>query len=130
MARLSRRAVTTYIAERLSAGDKKVIPSLAAYLIDTKQTAQLEIYVRDIQALMAARGYVVADVTAAFSLAESTKLEINRFIKSQTGATKVELRQHVDETVLGGVKLQIPGRELDATIARHLTVLRTRFKKA
>jgi len=32
--------------------------------------------------------------------------------------------------VLGGIKLELPGRELDTTITRQLTLLKTRYKKA
>jgi F0F1-type ATP synthase delta subunit len=42
----------------------------------------------------------------------------------------VTLSNMVNSEVIGGVKITVPGRELDQTVARQLTVLKTRFKKA
>lgn len=128
--RLSRRAVTTYVAKEIAEGNTKVIASLAAYLVETHQTRNLELFVRDIEYLLASHGHTIVDVTSAFSLTEKTTAEITRFVRAETGAKKVYLREKVDTSVLGGFRLGLPGRELDVTLARHLTILRTRFKKA
>lgn len=128
--RISRRAVSSHVAERLLAGDFEVIKALAAYLIETRQTRNVELFVRDIESVMLAKGHAIVDVTAAFELADKTKAEIAKFVTEKTNANNVEIRESVDPSVIGGLKLQLPGKEMDATIARHLTVLKTRFKKA
>jgi F0F1-type ATP synthase delta subunit len=51
-------------------------------------------------------------------------------VKQHTGAKTVSLENSIDASVLGGVKISIPGRELDATITHSLNILKTRFKKA
>lgn len=128
--RLSRRVVSSHVAERLVAGDTGVVKKLAAYLIDARQVRNLEIFVRDVEEKLLDMGHAVVDVTSHFSLTDAVKAEIEAFVKDQTGAKDVSLRTHTDESVLGGARIRVPGRELDATIARHLTVLRTRLKKA
>lgn len=128
--RLSRQAVAAHVAERLVAGDKNVIRQLAAYIVDNRQTRSVDLFIRDIEARLLSLGYATVDATSAFSLSSATKAEVEAFIKEQTGAKNVILREHVDESVLGGVRLRTPGRELDSTLARKITLLRTRLKKA
>ena len=130
--RLSRRAVAEYIATELAAGKSKklLIEQLAAYLIDTKRTKELELIVRDIQFQLAEKGIVQASVVSAFELSSETKEHLEEFVKTKTKATSVSLSNMVDPKVLGGVKITLPGRELDQTVAHQLTVLKTRFKKA
>ncbi|MDB5163107.1 MAG: atpH [Candidatus Saccharibacteria bacterium] len=132
MAKLSRRAIATYVAEQLTsqADSKKVILQLAAFLVDTRRTKELSLIVRDIQFYLSETGSVSGTITTATTLTAETKKAIERYIKEQTGAKTVALDSLIDPSVIGGVKVSIPGRELDATVSRSLTVLKTRFKKA
>jgi len=132
MAKLSRRAIATYVAEQLTSktDSKQVILQLAAFLVDTRRTKELSLIVRDIQFYLSEAGSVSGVVTTATELTAETKKAIEKYIKEQTGATTVALDSLIDPSVIGGVKVSIPGRELDATVSRSLTVLRTRFKKA
>ena len=132
MSKLSRRAVTEYIAEQLLAGapQQKLIEQLAAYLIESRRTKELNLMVRDIQYYLADKGHVSGTVTTAFELSQATKDALNAFAKAETNATKVNLDTLVDPTVLGGMKISIPGKELDTTVSRKITLLKTRYKKA
>lgn len=128
--RLSRRKISTYIAGELAAGheSKKLIQELAGFLIDSRRTKELELVVRDIEYELRSRGTVLAWVTSARDLTTATKAEVTKLIKDRTNAKHVELQQIVDPTVLGGVKIDIPGQQLDLTIARRLSRLRTNVK--
>ncbi len=128
--RLSRRIVTTHVADRLVAGDTKVITELAGYLIETRQSRYVTLYIRDIEAVLASRGYVNGTVTTAFALDSAVHKALESFIAKATGAKHVTLTRAVDRSALGGFKVTLPGREIDATIARQLTILKTSFKKA
>ena len=128
--RLSRRAVATFVAEQLRAGDMSVIKQLAAYLISTRQTRMAQLFVRDIEASLAKKRHLFADVTTAFDMTVEIKKQIQTYLTKETGATAVTLRERVDPDVLGGVRVHIPGHEIDTTVQRQLTVLRTSFKKA
>ena len=132
MAKLSRRAIAKYAAEQLTnKGDhKKFILQLAAYLVDTRRTNELSLIVRDIQFYLSEAGSVSGVITTATELTAETKKAVEQYIKQQTGATTVALDSFIDPSVLGGVKVSIPDRELDATVSRSLTTLKTRFKKA
>lgn len=132
MAKLSRRAVTEHIAEQLLAGapQQKLIEQLAAYLIESRRTKELNLMVRDIQYYLADKGHVSGTVTTAFELSQATKDALNAFAKAETNAKQVNLDTIVDPTVLGGMKISIPGKELDTTVSRKITLLKTRYTKA
>lgn len=132
MARLSRRSIAEYIASGLIEGKpskKALLTELAAFLIDTKRTSELDLVVRDIEYFLSEKGYVQTTVLSAYELTAETKKALEAFVKKETKATQVSLASMVEPAVLGGVKISIPGREMDQTIARQLTVLKTRFKK-
>lgn len=130
--RLSRRSMAEYMAISLIEGQskKKLFQQLAGYLVDTKRTNELDLIIRDIEFQLSEKGIVQASVISAFELTNETKKALTTFVKAKTKADHVSLSNMVDPTVLGGVKITVPGRELDQTIAHQLTVLKTRFKKA
>lgn len=130
--KLSRREVAQYIANQLIAGasPKKMTLQLAAFLIESRRTNELTIMIRDIAMYLSDAGHVSGTMTSARELNTATKKAIEQYVKEKTGAAHIELDTIVDESVLGGIKLEVPGREFDSTIARQLTLLTTRYKKA
>lgn len=130
--KLSRRVLAQHFGQQLIAGENKKTLStqLAAYLIDTKRTKELSLIVSDIEFYLASQGVMMAEVTSAFALSESTETAIKKMIASSTGAKDIHLSTVIDESVLGGMKLSIPGKELDSTTSRKLSTLRTEYKKA
>ena len=130
--RLSRRRVASYIANGLVSGTPSkatLIEQLAAYLIETRRTKELGLIVRDIEYQLAEKGHLSATITSAFDLSSETMQAIEAFVKDKTKADNVSLTALVDPSVLGGIKISLPGREINQTIAHQLTVLKTRFKK-
>lgn len=149
MARVSRRKLAMYAAERLLAGDETVIDELAALVVAEKRERELDLLVRDIEAEMADRGTIVATVESARELDASTKSEIERLLTSVEGRSaarvspddtrsearapeagvssrdlKVLLRESIDKTLIGGFKLRTPTQSLDATMSKKLHDLR------
>lgn len=130
--KLSRRALATHFADEVLAGAsvQRLSRQLAAYLIETRRTSELSLMTREIQYRLAEKGYVTGTVTTAHELSSATKSAIEAFAKQQSQAKTLRLDTIVDESVLGGVKLDLPGHELDTTISRQLTTLKNRYKKA
>lgn len=129
--RLSRRKITSYIAQQLVSGGEaqQLILQLAAFLIDNKRTNELGLIVRDIEYELTKQGVVLARLTSAFDLSEATSRAVTELITAKTGAHQVQLHQFINPQVLGGIKIDLPGLQLDATIARRLTTYRTNYKK-
>lgn len=133
-ARLSRRSIASYVARQLAGGTPKAkkhtVLLLAAYLVDTGRTSELTAILRDVESALVTIGHAHGTVTSAHELSESTLKAIKDYTTQKTGAPKVSLTTLVDESVLGGVKLELPGRRLDVTIAHQLATLKHDIKKA
>src|SRR5688572_21057143 len=116
MAKISRRKLADRAAERIVSGDakKNVLQELAAYLIDSKRQREAELVTRDIETALIKRGYMVATVTSARKLTAEAANTIEAFIKQQYADVKhIVLRENIDESVIGGVRLELPDKQLD-----------------
>jgi F0F1-type ATP synthase delta subunit len=122
--RLSRRKLATFVAGKLIAGDKSsdALKEVAAHLVDAKRTREVDLLVRDIEDILAEKGVVIADVTSAHLLTDVIRKGLNEFV----GARSLHLRESVDETVLGGIRVDIPGKRFDGTIRRKLIALKAK----
>lgn len=122
--RVSRRRIAAYVADKLVSGQASglVLREVAAYLVATGRTREQELLVRDIESALAARGIVVADVASAFAISKDVKAQIAKLV----GASTVELRETIDPSLLGGVRVDVPGRRFDGTIRHKLTALRAK----
>lgn len=129
--RLSRRKISRYYADSLLAGadPKKLALKLAAYLVDSGRTKELSQIILDIEYQLSLSGIVVADVTSAHDLDEHARKAIIDLIKTTGHAKQIQLKEHIDSSLIGGVKVEFAGSKFDATIARRLTTLKTNSKK-
>lgn len=126
-ARLSRRKIANYVARELMLGDsKQTIEWLAAFLLDTKRTRELELLVRDIEYSLYDHSEAIIDVTSAHPLTKAIKDAISRLAIERNGASTVYLRGHIDSSVIGGVRVEYGGQQLDATLRYKLDKLRTK----
>lgn len=122
-ARLTRRKIATHVAEKIASGGsvKAAMQGAAAYLVDTGRTRELELLVRDIEDVLAEMGVVVATITTASPLTDAIRSEVRSVI-----GKNAQLRETVDSSVLGGIKIDLPGKQYDGTIRRKLTALRAK----
>lgn len=122
MATISRRKIAEHVVSRLLDGDTPVVvlKELAAYLVDSKRTKEADLIIRDVEATLASRGTVLARITSARSLEATTKQAIQAYVADKSGAKSVRLQESIDETLLGGVKIEFPGHQLDATVKTKL----------
>lgn len=123
--RVSRRKLASHVAEQLHRGASSAIPELAAFLVDNGRTHEADLLVRDIEVELAKRGTVVATVTSAQPLTDQARSDVSAVIRERYGAdADVRLKEIVDPTILGGVKISTPREELDASVRRALTNLK------
>ena len=120
--KISRRKLASYVVDRFESGAPlaTLLKEVAAYLVDSKRTREADLLVRTIEDVFAERGLVVARVTTAHPLTDALRREISKLV----GGDKVHLDEIVDSTVIGGVRIDTPGKSLDATIERKLLALR------
>lgn len=121
-ARISRRKIAELVADHIMSGKNvaHIIKEVAALLVDTRRTRELELLVRDIESALEERGLVVADVTSAYPLDNTLKTAIDTLV----GGKKVVLRETVDPTILGGIRLTTPSKRLDASLRRKIQSLK------
>ena len=128
--KVSRRKLAAHTADQILAGKSEVISQLAAFLIDSGRVRESELVVRDIETELARRGQVVVSVESATSLSDATRSQIKSFIADYYDGAEVSLRETVDPTLLGGVKIKTPGEQLDASLRTSLNNLKaTKMKE-
>ncbi len=124
--KLSRQKLSNYAAERLVHGDDvtAVMQSVAAYLIDTGREREAHLLVRDVEAKLLERGIALVDTVSARPLTDEAKKSVEQLIRDLHGdVTKVVLRESIDPSVIGGVKVVLPNARLDATVKAKLEKL-------
>lgn len=120
---LSRRKLARYAADELLHGNAQVLDEIAALLVAQKRQRESGMLVRDIQAELAARGVMVATVETAHELTEAARQAIIQLLQYDG---RIELKEMVRPELLGGVRITTPTQEMDASVLRKLTDLRTR----
>ena len=119
--KISRRKLALFMANQLQAGQgETAVKQAAAYMIEAKQKHSIDLLVRDVEEILASRGTVVADLTAARTLTSEEKSVIAKLL----GAKKLVTRETVDPRVLGGVKIEAAGKRLDATLKAKIDSLK------
>lgn len=124
--KLSRRKLSDHAATRLLKGDsvKTVMKELAAHLVDTGRTRELELIIRDIEARLLASGTALVTVVSARELSDEAKQSIEQLVKAeQSNVKQVILREQIDESVIGGVRIELPGSVADFTVKAKLDKL-------
>jgi F0F1-type ATP synthase delta subunit len=116
----SRMQVAAYVAERLKSDRAGALRSAAAWLSDRGEARQAPYLARDVAQILAARGYVLAQVSTAHPMSAEARAEVSTFIKRATGATELELETAVDPGMIGGIRIETPGQALDASVRTKL----------
>ncbi len=119
--KISRRKLAQYAVEAYENGTlSEALQELAAYLIDARRLREAELVVRAIEDELATRGTVIARVASARPLTA----ELEAAITSLVGAKEIAILETTDQALIGGVRIETPGKLLDATIKRKLLALR------
>ena len=126
--KISRRKVVTAALDMLENGKsvKQVAAALAAYLVANGQTRNTELYIRDIELTAAERfGVVTAYVASARELGQQARNQITKLVKNTTGAKTIEMVEHTEPELIGGVIVRTADAELDGSVRTKLRNLRS-----
>lgn len=72
------------------------------------------------------KGIKKAVLTTAYKLTEEDKIAIIKNIEDKFVAT-IELQEHVDEKIIGGMIIQVDDKQLDLSVAKQINKLRNDF---
>lgn len=126
MAKLSRRKLAINAAARIASGEtnKSVLRDIAAYLIDSRRTSEATLVVRDIEAMLMDTGTAIGTVTSARPLSKTSLTNVEAYVKTHDPRIKrVVLQEQIDEGLIGGIKLELPGSQLDASVKAKLDMI-------
>jgi F-type H+-transporting ATPase subunit delta len=133
MQKIARRALAAHIAKQLQAGDDttSIVQHVAAYLVEQKQTHDVELLLRDVESLLESEfSVVVAKVTSARPLDDATRGNIRASLTAQTGAKHVIISEEiVDTTLIGGVVIETATSVFDSSIKTKLRSLKATTKE-
>ena len=100
---------------------KKFGREVAAYLLDEGRTRDLDPLMRDVQEILAERGYVEATAVSAHPLTAKIKDEIKAKVRQiYPKAKKIIITEQYDPEVIGGVKIELANEQLDLSIEAKL----------
>jgi len=124
MAKISRRRIAREFVRTLREQPTHktvLVRQLAAYLIDIKQTQQLDLLLQDVaDELYVQEGRLNAVITTATPASQTTKDAVASLLTKATGAKSVEVTAATDPSLLGGVIVRTPRQQLDASVRRQL----------
>ena len=98
----------------------EVSKQIAGYLVDTRQTRESSKVLRAIEAELNRRGTTQVEVISAHQITDETKKQLAELL----GADKPVFSEHIDPTVIGGVKAKAGEKQVDLTVRGRLN----RFK--
>jgi F0F1-type ATP synthase delta subunit len=122
--RTPRHIVADLLATRTLAESPK-LPSLsrsiAAYLLETGRTGELESLLRDVIRIRAEHGVVEVIAVSAHKLTAAVEADITHQVRQQyPTAKKIIITEQLDPEVVAGVRLEFPGEQLDLSVRAQL----------
>jgi F0F1-type ATP synthase delta subunit len=100
--------------------------SVAAYLLESGRTGELESLLRDVIEVRARHGVVEVVAVSAYKLSDSVKADIKREVRKRyPDAKQIIITEQIDEDIVAGVRLEFPGEQLDLSVRNTLN----RFKQ-
>ena len=119
-----RKQIAGVIADMSLAGQaltKVQATSLAAYLLETRRTGELDSLLRDVQSAWADQGYVEVIAASAHELSPQVVSDIEAEARRiYPDATRIVMTPKLDPAVVGGVQLSMVDYRLDLSVAGEL----------
>lgn len=115
--------IAELLAKRLSSDTDKrrLSQEIAAYLLDTGRTGELDSLARDLISARANDGVVEVSAVSARKLSEAALKDIRSQVRElYSSAQKIIITEVQDPSVIGGVRLEFPGRQLDLSVRSKL----------
>ena len=125
----SRRVIARTVAAKLLAEPARQsywLRATAAYLLERNMADDVDLIINDIaRELFEQSGHLLVDVTSARALSDSVRNELKHTLREATGAKHVELVEHTDPALLGGLVARTPDAVLDVSVRTKLKQLAT-----
>ena len=124
---LSRIKLAEFIAKKsvsTNINSKSLAGSVAKAVLSSKLVEDLPSIIRDVSLNRFKSGFLDVKVTSAFVLNESNLKDIEKMIKSIfPKINRISIDQYVDQSLIGGLKLEFPSQILDLSVKNKLDQL-------
>lgn len=125
--KVSRRVLARTVASKLlnePSRTKHWVKVAAAYLMEQHMVDDIDLFINDVaHELYEQSGHLLVDVTSARRLSDTIRKELAQTLQAATGAKRVELAEHIDPSLLGGLIARTPDGQLDASVRAQLKQL-------
>jgi F0F1-type ATP synthase delta subunit len=135
MAKVSRLKIAAALADkadRAGVSTASLSQEIAAYLLVSRRTSELDSLLRDVMEIRSTRGIVEVTAVTAHPLTAAVRADIEReartYLLTAAGApaaSKIIISERLDESVVGGVRLELANQQLDLSVRAKLN----RFKQ-
>jgi F-type H+-transporting ATPase subunit delta len=105
---------------------KKLATAVAGYLLEQNRLGDVESLMRDVLVYRAQHGHVEATAVSAYPLTSAVRSALLAELKHEyPGGKSYTLNERLDAALVGGVRLEMAGEELDLSVRDKLN----RFKR-
>jgi F0F1-type ATP synthase delta subunit len=126
--KVSRTRIAGVIAaDSLKKGfSKQEARSIAAYLLNTRRSTELDSLLRDIRDAWATHGFVEVTATCAHDLSPQVRQDVTAEVrKLYPNAKHIEIVERHDPSIIGGVRVEFANRQLDLSVQSELNKFKT-----
>lgn len=114
--------ILSQLLEKLPAS--KLTTEAASYLLSENRTGELDSLARDLINYRAERGIVEVTVVSARALTPGATREVKQQVKRlYPKVSRIIINHRLDENQIGGLRLELPGRQLDLSVRGKLNQL-------
>lgn len=122
-----RHEIARQIAEKtMRISDTQVLSkAIAEYLVSENLSGELDAILREVINYRAKSGYIETVAVSANPLSKADLDDIDKLLRQEyPDAEHFVIDQRIDPTVVGGVKLEMPGEQLDLTLSKKLSAFK------
>ena len=119
----NRSQIAKAIAEKtLNVQDsKQLVYAVAGYLLEENRVYELDSIVRDVLAYRAQHGHVEVSVVSAFPISSDVRDDVMTAVTQEyPKASSYSVNETIDPNVVGGLRIEFGGEELDLTVRAKL----------
>lgn len=124
---VNRHELARIIGERTMHADdiEALARQVAAYIVDERLQVNVESLVRDVMQYRLEHGIVEAVAVSAHELAPEVLDEIRQLLREHyPDAKRIVVNTHIDESLVGGVRIELPRENLDLSIRSKLNLFK------
>lgn len=125
--KVPRHVLAQAIAERtLTVRDTKLLArEIAAYLLAERRVRDLEPIIRDVMQYRAQKGMLEAEIVHAHDVNDAVVKDVRQLLRhAYPTAESVHVNTRRDESVVGGLRIDMPNEQLDLSLADKLATFK------